>query len=65
LKTSLVEREDLGIDVKSLEIEIPESCYKCGFFNLNIHGTRTNGRLRVEVRCMQCGKPLSKVEKQG
>ena len=62
MKTSLAERADLGSDVKNFEIEIPESCYKCGLSNVNIWGTRTNGILRVEVRCMRCGKPLSKLE---
>lgn len=60
---SLVERAaDLDSDVKNLDIEIPESCYECGLSNVNIWGTRTNGRLRVEVKCMRCGKPLSKLE---
>ncbi len=47
--------------IRSLELEIPESC-DCGFPNLKIWGTRMNGRLVVKVRCMKCGKPLSKVE---
>ena len=42
-------------------LELPDKC-KCGFSNLNIWGTRTNGRLDVEVRCMRCGKPLVVVE---
>ncbi len=42
-------------------LELPERC-RCGFTNLNIWGTRTNGRLDVEVRCMRCGKPLVSVE---
>ena len=48
--------------VKTVELELPERC-RCGFSNLNIWGTRMNGRLRIEVRCMRCGKPLSKVER--
>ncbi len=47
-----------------VELGLPERC-RCGFFNLNIWGTRTNGRLDVEVRCMRCGEPLSKVESHG
>ena len=47
---------------KTVELELPESC-PCGFSNLKIHGTRTNGRLDVEIRCMRCGKPLVVVEK--
>ena len=47
-----------------LAIELADKC-ECGFPNLNIWGTRMNGSLRVEVRCMRCGKPLSKVEEDG
>lgn len=49
-------------EIRVLELEIPESC-DCGFPNLKIWGTRMNGRLVVKVRCMRCGKPLSKVER--
>lgn len=59
---SLAERLSLD-EVRSLELEIPESCYWCGLSNFKIWGTRINGRLVVEVRCMRCGKPLSKVER--
>jgi len=45
-----------------VELELPERC-QCDFPNLKIHGTRTFGRLKIEVRCMRCGKPLSKVER--
>jgi len=48
----------------SLGVELPDGC-ECGFSNLNIWGTRINGRLEIEVQCMRCGKPLSKVEKDG
>ncbi|MBA7633206.1 hypothetical protein ES703_40768 [subsurface metagenome] len=53
----------LGLDEIRSELELPESCHWCGLSNLKIWGTRTNGRLVVEVRCMRCGKPLSKVER--
>ncbi len=45
-----------------VELELPERCL-CGFSNLNIWGTRTNGRLKIEARCMRCGKPVVVVEK--
>jgi len=45
-----------------VELELPERC-QCDFPNLNIHGTRTFGSLKIEVRCMRCGKTLSKVER--
>jgi len=48
----------------SLEIELADKC-ECGFPNLNIWGTRTNGSLKLDVRCMRCGKPLFKVERDG
>lgn len=44
-----------------MELVLADEC-ECGFKNLNIWGTRTNGSLRVEVRCMRCGKSLFKVE---
>ncbi len=47
---------------ETVALELPEKC-SCGFSNLKIHGTRTNGTLKIEVRCMRCGKPLSKVER--
>ena len=47
-----------------VELELPERC-QCDFPNLNIHGTRIFGRLKIEVKCMKCGTPLSKVEKHG
>jgi len=49
-------------EIRVLELEIPESCDGCGFSNLKIWGTRINGSLVVTVRCMRCGRPLSKVE---
>ena len=56
-------RSDLRVK-ETVEVELPERC-PCGFSNLNIWGTRTNGRLDVEVRCMRCGNPLTKVERHG
>ena len=50
------------IKMKTLEIEIPESCKYCGFKNLKIHGNRINGRTMAEVRCIRCGKPVFKTE---
>jgi hypothetical protein len=38
-----------------LELEIPESC-RCGFKNFYVWGTRINGKTRIEVRCMSCGR---------
>ena len=57
----LVERIFGSAEIRG-ELEIPESCDGCGFSNFKIWGTRMNGRLVVTVRCMRCGKPLSKVE---
>lgn len=57
--------EQGSIKIEILEIEIPESCQYCGFKNMKIHGNRTKGRTMAEVRCVRCGKPLSKVEKHG
>lgn len=45
----------------SVEVKLPESC-ECGFENLKIWGTRTAGRLQIDVRCMKCGNPLWRVE---
>ena len=55
-------RESEVMKRRTIEIEIPESCHECGFENLNIRGSRLNGRIKVEVRCMRCGKPLVKLE---
>jgi len=52
-----------SIKTEPVEIEIPESCQYCGFKNLKIYGVRIKDRTMVEVRCIRCGKPLSKVEK--
>ncbi len=57
----LVERIFGSAEIRS-ELEIPESCEWCGLSNVKIWGTRMNGSLVVTVRCMRCGKPLSKVE---
>ena len=42
-----------------VEIEIPDSCGKCGFKNMYIWGTkycRENGDwIEIKVRCMRCG----------
>lgn len=40
-----------------LRIEFPEKC-GCGSENLNVWGTRIKGRVKVDVRCMRCGKIL-------
>lgn len=45
-----------------LEIELPETC-ECGQENLKIWGTRTGGKVKLDVRCMSCGKVLWKVGK--
>jgi hypothetical protein len=39
-----------------LSIVIPRECSSCGFGNFYIWSTVLGGRLRVEVRCMRCGK---------
>ncbi len=63
LKEERVHARESGVLIrKTVEVEIPGSCQYCGFVNLKIWGTRTDGVLRVEVRCMRCGKPLFKVE---
>ena len=38
-----------------LKLEIPETC-QCGFRNFYVWGTRTNGKIHIEVRCMSCGR---------
>ena len=40
-----------------VRIELPEKC-GCGSENLKVWGTRINGRVKVDVRCMRCGKIL-------
>ena len=48
-------------EIKTIELELSDRC-ECGFQNLNIHGTRTNGRLVIDVRCMRCGNTLYKIQ---
>jgi len=44
--------------VKGLvDLELPERCL-CGFSDLSVHGNWTNGRIKIEARCMRCGKPV-------
>ena len=50
-------------EIRSLGLELPESCDGCGLSNLKIYGTRTKGILVVNVRCARCWKLLSKVER--
>jgi len=50
--------------IKTLEIELPESCEKCGNSDFIIHGVRIEGKINVELRCMSCLELLSKVEMQ-
>ena len=45
-----------------LSIVVPRECSSCGFGNFNIWGTVVGGRLRVEVRCMRCGKANDSLE---
>jgi len=45
-----------------LEILLPDSC-KCGVKNLKIWGQRISGALKLDVRCMSCGKPLWNLDK--
>jgi len=40
-----------------LKVGLPEKCV-CGSENLKIWGTRLNGRVKVELRCIRCGKVL-------
>lgn len=42
---------------RTIMVDIPEKCV-CGFENLKLFGNRLNGRIRVDVRCMRCGKIL-------
>lgn len=46
-----------------LKVEFPERC-GCGFENMKIWGVRIEERVRVEVRCMRCGKVLGEIEEQ-
>ena len=43
--------------IHKLRGELPGRC-DCGSENLNIWGTRIEGRVRIDVRCMRCGKIL-------
>lgn len=42
---------------EELNVELPGRC-DCGSENLKIWGTRIEGRVRIKVRCMRCGKIL-------
>ncbi len=44
--------------VDSLIITMPETCRHCGFKNLKFNGTRTDGRIQAQLRCMSCGEIL-------
>ena len=44
--------------VDSLIITMPDTCRHCGFENLKFKGTRTNGKIHAQLRCMSCGKIL-------
>ena len=48
---------------RALNIAVPLRCSSCGFGNFNIWGTVVGGRLRVEVRCMRCGKVNGSLER--
>jgi len=37
-------------------LNIPRKCSGCGFRNFNIWGTTIDDNLRIEVKCMRCGK---------
>jgi superfamily II helicase len=38
-----------------LSIEMPETCPKCQFSNFYLWGTKINGCIHVEFRCIRCG----------
>jgi hypothetical protein len=40
-----------------LRVELPEKC-GCGSENLKVWGTRIEGLVKIDVRCMRCGKIL-------
>jgi len=42
----------------SLVINLPNTCRHCGCKNLKFDGTRTNGRIHAQLRCISCGKIL-------
>lgn len=44
--------------MSAVNLPLPSECPDCGFENLNIFGTRINGKVSVEIRCMKCGKPI-------
>ena len=37
-------------------LDIPGKCTSCGLGNFNIWGTVIDDSLRIEVRCMRCGR---------
>lgn len=41
---------------KKIDIEIPVECTNCKFSNFYVWGTLVNSRLKIEVRCIKCGK---------
>ncbi|MBA7622548.1 hypothetical protein ES703_29926 [subsurface metagenome] len=45
------------IEMKKVEIEIPESCDTCGSNNFRIIGTMKDGVLDMRVSCMICKLP--------
>jgi len=48
-----------------INLQIPTSCKKCGFHNFNLWGTITNEKMKIEWRCMRCGKKNIEYEENG
>lgn len=48
-----------------IQFQYPKKCKFCGFNNFKISGVVHNGSLdymRIEVRCMRCGKPVDIID---
>ena len=39
-----------------IDLKIPSLCIKCGFYNFKLWGTIINDDMKIEWRCMSCGK---------
>ncbi len=56
LKTAIPIETDSSEPHPRNTLIIPQKCTACGFRNFNIWGTTTDYDLRIEVKCMRCGK---------
>ena len=53
--------DDSNINSEQVTINIPVTCDECKSNNFYLWGTNINNKLKIDIKCIKCGKIASKL----